>query len=166
MSYFRHFPFIEDYEIGDRTYLGMNIVIRTGFTDNDMNDSKNYLEYTVKDGETPEILADRLYDNSDYYWIITMFNNIFDISAQWPLTGIALKDFIDRTYGQDQFNIHHYISAATGAIVDSDHPHYDRIPITNREFEIDVNDQKRNIKVPVPDVVDSLRKQHKDKIVK
>lgn len=164
MSYFRYFPFIEDYEIGDRTYLGMNITIRTGFLNSDKEDPRNYLEYDVKDGETPEILADRMYDDADYYWVIMMFNDIFDIASEWPLTYNSLEDYIDRTYGSEQNDIHHYESAATSATVDSDHPEYDRIPITNREYEIRVNDSKRAIKVPVPNIVDSLRRQHKEKI--
>ena len=34
--------------------------------------------YDVKNGETPEILADKLYGESELHWIILLLNNVTD----------------------------------------------------------------------------------------
>ena len=34
--------------------------------------------YDVKNGETPEIIADKLYDDPKLHWIIMLINNVTD----------------------------------------------------------------------------------------
>lgn len=163
MSYFKRFPFIKDYEIQDRTYTGMDITRRTGIKDKDLLNPDVYIEYDVGEGETPEMLADRVYDDASLYWVIMMFNDIHDISSDWPLTQVALDKFVNRIY--DNINdTHHFESVATGAWVDSDHPDYDRIIVTNYEYEIQVNENKRTIRVPTPEYVGTIVSQHNELI--
>lgn len=164
MSYFKHFPFTKDYKIAGVSYDGMNIAVRTGFTQEEKNDDRNFIEYEIKEGERVEIIADRIYDDSELYWAILLFNDIFNISAEWPLEQYSLSNFIDRIYEEKKYEVHHYISVATGAHVSSTWPDYDRIPITNYEYEVAKNDDKRSIKIPVPQMIDKLKKQHKRKI--
>lgn len=164
MSYFNHFPFVQDYEIQDRLYTGLNITVRTGFPEEVKQNNQYFMMYNVKNGETPEMLADRVYDDVSLYWAILMMNDIFDVDSQWPLDSLAFQNFIKRKYNNDLYETHHYESAATGNWVESDWPEYDRIPVTNYEYELRVNDDKRKVKIPVPDVVLTLKKQQKEKI--
>lgn len=164
MSYFSSFPFVQNYSIDDKSITGMNITVRTGFSTATKDDEQYYIEYDLRDGESPEIIADRVYDDATLYWVILMFNDIHDIDSEWPLDSVALEIYIDRIYGDSKTDIHHYESAASGLWVDEDHPEYDLIPITNYEYEIRVNDDKRKIKVPVPEVVSSLKRQHRERI--
>lgn len=164
MSYFSRFPFVLDYKIQGKTYTGMDITRRTGIENKDQLNESSYLEYKVKNGETPIMLADRLYDDVDLYWVILMFNNIFDIHSDWPLDYISLDRYINRIY-DDPYGIHHYQSLATGAIVDfENNPDYDTIPVTNYEHETKLNDEKREIKVPTPVYAREIARQHKRQI--
>lgn len=164
MSYFNKFPYLIDYQIQGKTHTGIDITRRTDIVDGIKNNQNAYIEYNVQDGETPEMLADRIYDEPGLYWVILMFNDIFNVHTQWPLGYLTLMSYIDRAYGEDKFSVHHYIAASTGAIVDADYPDYDRIPITNQEHEIAINDSKRSIKVPDPDIVPEVVQQHNRKI--
>lgn len=164
MSYFNKFPFIKDYSIQGKFYTGMNITVRTGFGSDVKTNEQYYMDYNVKDGETPEMLADRMYDDASMYWVILMMNDIFDISDQWPLDSLSFERYLNRKYNNDLYETHHYESASSGNWVDSDWPEYDRIPVTNYDYEIRLNDSKRKIKIPVPDVVLDIKKQQREKI--
>jgi len=160
MGYFSRFPFIKEYKIQGKAYTGMDITRRTGIRNKSELGQDAYLIYTVGEGETPEMLADRLYDDPDMFWVIMMFNDSFDIDSDWPLTQLALDQYVQRVY-DDPNAIHHYESAASGAWVDGDlHPDHDLIPVTNYEYEIDQNDKKRYIKVPTPQYAATIISEH------
>jgi len=137
----------------------IDLTRRTAVLTEARNDPRTYIEYDVQEGETPEMLADRMYDSPDLYWVIMMFNELHDINQSWPLTTVALERYITRAY-DDPNGIHHYESASTGARVTSNHPLYDRVPVTNYEFEMRANEAKRRIKLPIPDLIGSIVSQH------
>lgn len=161
MSYFKRFPFAKDYKIQGRTYTGMDITKRTAVPREVKNNQDVYVEYSIKDGESPIVLADRAYNDSDMYWVILLFNDIFDIESDWPLDSISLQRYVDRVYN-DPNGIHHYESAATGSWVSPDfHPTYDTVPITNTEHEIAENDKKRVIKIPTESNARNIESEHR-----
>lgn len=114
IKYFSRFPFLT-YTLDPNTVevndIATNIFRRVEFLKNLKNDSRIYYPYDIKDGDTPEILAHKLYGSADYYWVITLFNNILDPLQDWPKTpGIFERYIIDR-YGSipaAQNTIHHY----------------------------------------------------------
>lgn len=160
MSYFTRFPFIRNYKIQGKTYTGMDITRRTSIVNRDSLSASAYIAYTINEGETPIILADRLYDDKDLYWVILLFNDIFDIEADWPLDQVSLDTYVNRIY-DDPYGIHHYEAISTGAWIDtSTYPSYDTIPVTNYEYEIALNDAKREIKLPHPNYVGTIVTQH------
>lgn len=160
MSYFKHFPIVNGYRMGGNEYLITDITRRTGFDFSGFDPDRVSIEYSIKEGETPEMIADRMYDSADLYWIIMMFNQIHDINDGWPLSQAALDLYIDRKY-TDPNAIHHYESIATGLVVDSDHVSYDRLPVTNSEYEYNLNETKRNIRLLDPEYVGYIKSQHR-----
>lgn len=150
MSYFNNFPVILDYEIQGQTYNGVDITRRTNVVAESKNNPANYIEYRVQEGETPEIIADRIYDDVGLYWVIMMFNDRFDVSSEWPLDSHSFERFVQRKYGSSVHRVRHYVSASSGAVVGIGWPEYDRQPVTNYEYELGVNDALRDIKVPTP----------------
>lgn len=164
MSYFSKFPYVLDYEVQGKIYDGIDITRRTDVVKDLKNNKNAYVEYSVADGETPEMLADRVYDEAGMYWVILMFNDMFDVHSDWPLSSGSLAKYVDRVYGEDKYSIHHYVASSTGAVVDESYPDYDRIPITNYEHEINANDAKRSIKLPDPDIVPQVVVAHKTQI--
>lgn len=76
-----------------------------------LNNTSAYYEYVVREDETPEILADRVYDDPEAYWIILYANNIYDTQYDWPLSSDAFEKFIISKYGSisnAKSQIHHY----------------------------------------------------------
>jgi len=159
MSYFKKFPFINRYKIQNKTFTAQDITRRTALLNESRNNPNAYTEYLIKDGESAHIISDRIYDTVDLYWVILMFNNIFDESSQWPLDHLSLDTYIKRMY-ENPNGLHHYVSAMTGSVVCRDHPEYDKVPITNYEHELNINEEKRRVKIPIPSVARQIVSEH------
>lgn len=159
MSYFKRFPFITDYKIQGKKYTGQDVTRRTAFLSEVKENPNAYQDYEIRDGESPHMIADRAYDNPDYYWIILLFNDRHDEIEDWPLDQLSLDSYIKRKY-DDPNGIHHWEAISTGAWVCLQHPEYDRIPITNSEWEMRLNEEKRKIKIPLPAYVLSIVNEH------
>lgn len=161
MSYFSRFPLVR--------YQGnllVNLTRRTGIPDSIKNDPAYYYEYTVDDSDTPEIVADKLYDDANLAWVILQFNDIVNVFEEWPMSQYALDQYINNKY-VNPHSIHHYLSLTTGARVFPDtHPSYDRKPVTCYEHEVNINDDKRKIKLVLPNLVGTIVKRHKEIIQK
>jgi len=164
MSYFKRFPMIVGYNLQGKTFDTMDITRRTGLSNEYIQNEQLSFEYQIQDRETPEILADRIYDDVSMFWTIMFFNNMFDVDTDWPMDSPTFERFVERQYGTAKYDIHHYESASTGLIVDSDYNEWDRIPITNYEYEMRLNDSKRTIRIPFPEVANSMANQHNKKI--
>lgn len=70
-----------------------------------------YYEYTIKDGDTPEILAEKVYGNPEAHWIILLANEIVDPQHGWPLDNRQFSEYIKTKYGSisnAKTDIHHY----------------------------------------------------------
>lgn len=151
MSYFRHFPMVE--------FDGVKMPNITASTLVETYGRDAFFEYTIEDGETPEMLAHRLYRDPEYASFILMLNTIVDPYEEWPMTSDQLSTVVSDKYN-DVNGIHHYESTA-GNIVSENYPTYDRVPVTNLQYEIDVNDAKRQILLIVPDLMPEVEEQHR-----
>lgn len=157
MSYFKGFPVIQ---LNDGSY-GMNITARVKMIGSYKDNERAFYTHIIQDGETPEIIADKFYDDVELAWVVMMFNDIFNVYTQWPVDQYTLNEYIDEKY-EDPNDIHHYVSISTGNIVDSTHVLYDRLPVTNREYENDENDSKREIRLVLPELVANVISQQKE----
>lgn len=144
MSYFNKFPLV-DYKMDNEDYLVVNVTKQSS-SSFIFDDPAYYIEYDIRDGDTPITIADKLYDDPELAWTVLLFNKIIDPFEQWPLDYSSLVDYCNTKY-QDIYGIHHYESLSTGLTVDSNFPEYDRYPVTNFEYETRVNDSKRKIKL-------------------
>lgn len=119
-----------------------------------------YDEYDVKEGETPEIIAEKFYGSSQYHWIIMLANDRFDYRSDFPLTQIAFEDYIADKY-EDPEGIHHY-EDANGVWVDSDAT--GAVSVSNRVYEDKVNESKRRIKIPSSQLIAKILKDFKNEM--
>lgn len=68
-----------------------------------------YDEYDIVEGETPEIVAEKIYGNPELHWIIMLFNERYDYLKDFPLTNAELYEHCVATYGEDHLeDVHHY----------------------------------------------------------
>ena len=141
-----------------------------------------YYEYIIQDGDTPEILAYKLYGSSERHWIILLYNDIIDPLFDWPLQQSVLNNFIENKYGSiswSQSNIKNYQKVTTRTdnysgtvqtdIVNVDANTYANVIISTNsytlgdgnsitvdvskqtqsyyDYEVDLNDSKKTIKI-------------------
>lgn len=75
-----------------------NLTSKFGFEKEFKNNTTLYYEYSITDGETPEVLAHKLYGDSEKHWIILSLNDIFNPATDWPLEYRNLMDVIEKKY--------------------------------------------------------------------
>jgi hypothetical protein len=75
-----------------------NVIARYNFDDAFKNNSAVYYNYRVRDGETPEIIADKLYGSSEKHWVILSYNDIYHPQFDWVLESASLNRFIENKY--------------------------------------------------------------------
>ena len=77
--YFKSFPTIPYDSAGDGTFKNVkNLMRRVAFRSKVKTNTMMFDTYDVKEGETPESIADKLYDDSELHWIVLMVNDITD----------------------------------------------------------------------------------------
>lgn len=109
--------------------------------------------YEIRDGETPDILADRIYGSSQYHWVLLLVNEKYDIYNDWPLSYEVLNNYIVEKYTLEMIgDVHHY--EKDGYIVLSDV--YGATAVSNWDYEVSENDKKRLIKIVHPSLIKQL----------
>ena len=157
--YFANFPLIPYDSVGNgELKLVTNLMKRVALRTKVRANTLLYDTYDVKEGETPEMLADKLYGDSNLHWIIMYVNNITDRYHQWPLSTPQFLAFVNDKYS-DPDGIHHYEITQTSGPTSSNGPDdYSHLlecnsdedgasPVTNREYEQRLQDQKRQINI-------------------
>lgn len=117
-----------------------------------------YDEYDIIDGETPEIIAEKVYGNPEYHWIIMLANQTFDYRKDFPLDEPTLVKFIAQKY-TNPYETREYVRD-DGLIVDSDYP--GAYPVSHDQWEREVNERKRRIKLISKDLINVILKNYKD----
>jgi len=100
-NYFNYYPKVV-YNLNDKNILDtiVNLTTNFNFIGDIVNNSSVYYEYTIADGDTPEIISYKLYSDPFYHWIILKINNIVDIKTQWPCDYDTLIQNIESYYSQ------------------------------------------------------------------
>ena len=157
--YFESFPTIFYDANGDGTFKDVkNLLRRVGLRTLVKSNVLLFDTYEVKEGETPEMIAHKLYGDSNLHWIILMINEVTDRYHQWPMTVPQFLDFINDKYDNPD-GIHYYETTQTSGDtkvkievfneVDDD-AYTGLTPITNREYEEDRQDKLRSIRLIDP----------------
>jgi hypothetical protein len=88
-----------------------DILHRVRFREVVKNNSLILYPYTVKDGETPEIIAHKLYGSSLYHWIVLFANDIYNLWDDWPMSYASFIEYLTKVYGSPDTAMattHHY----------------------------------------------------------
>ena len=115
--------------------------------------------YYIKDGDTPDIVSFNFYGSSEYHWIILLANEIISVATEWPRRSSDMFKYVEDKYGVgNSEEIHHYkiTSADTDIIVDYDSAKVAsgiHMPVTNFDYEIGINESKRQIKLIKPEFI-------------
>jgi hypothetical protein len=109
--YFANFPkIVYDFDLTN----GVDYKIVTDITRN-VRLRKQILEnislydyYDVEEGETPEIISEKIYGTPYYHWVIMLVNQRYDYVNDFPLTQLELDTYIDKKYGSKKYHVHDY----------------------------------------------------------
>ena len=167
--YFDAFPVIPYDAKGDLNFKDVtNLLRRVGMRAKLKSNTSLYDTYDVKEGETPEMIAHKLYGDAELHWVILLVNDITDRYHQWPMTGGQFLDYLNDKYTNPD-GIHHYESTQTSGDtkvkievfneVDDD-AYTGLTPITNREYEEQEQDKRRQIRLLDPSFVEQFTDEY------
>ena len=157
--FFNRFPYV-DYDIlgdGQQTKI-KNFLKRFDFREKVRKFGSIYIKWIVRDEDTPQIIAHKLYNSTHYYWIVLMINRMGDPTFDFPMNEKELNEFVDKKYGvENRRGFHHYESIETGAVGDLpegiivDKEYSAKVIIDNYEYELLLNDSRRHILMLKPE---------------
>ncbi len=175
MTYFRELPNVEYQNFlanksGSQDYILMkNIFIRGKLRDDLQNVFTLFNKYVINEGERPDEIAQKLYGDPSFDWVVLVTANIINYQNDYPLSSQQLWEYVTNKYGEEYVNdIRYYVTTEVkddsgrlilpaNAVVDKDFtiPNPDfptsfinpTVAISNWEYENDINDKKKTIYV-------------------
>ena len=177
MSYFRELPNLEYPSfLSDKNssldYIEIkNIFRRIKLRDDLENAFTLFDKYEIPMGYTPDMVADEEYGSSELDWVVLITAGIINVRNEWPLSDSDIYDFALDKYGGNINATRFYetkeikdsdkkIILPKGKVVDSDFvfTYYDngrqsvsgtnvRTGISNYEYEVRINDDKKDIHI-------------------
>lgn len=113
--------------------------------------------YDIREGETPEIIAEKFYNDANLHWVIMLVNERYNVYNDFPLSWSELNALINKKYANPNA-IKEY--RKDGYVVDSNV--IGATSITNRDYEIEKNEAKRRIKIIAPSLISLLVQELND----
>ena len=169
--------------------LSKNLFRRVRFRDNLNSLYVVSTKYTIQTGETPEIVSNKKYGSTDWYWTILILNNIIDVHNDWPVSDYELDIAIEKKYGESQNDIKFWETKTIyegnnlvlegGVILEYNEgrPQQQNVnyypaftfknktgievieKVTNREFEYRENEKKRDIYLIRPEYLNIMKEE-------
>ena len=189
-NYFRNIPKVK-YDINGtepNKYLNVtNIMKRISFKPSVIEDITDYYPYRVKDGERPDIISHQKYGSVAYAYLIMLINDIYDPIFDWPLSAQQFEKYLINKYGSVSsamgttkyyYQVVRAEVARTGVservpevkfVVDE--TTYNTLDVDARttqseyEWEDELNDNKREIKLINSDFIQDIDYQVKTSLV-
>lgn len=170
----------------DQEYVVMKNIFRR--TTADFNKVKGFLsfeKYVIAGDDKPYQVSQRIYGSPKYEWVILLTNNIVNVYTQWPRSNDEFNDYFRKKYGTQGEGLHHYVTreivfenvvvVKEGTIVDKDYrfilPNHTVIsgpslvrPVSNYEYEYEKNEEKREIYLINPLVIDDFIREMERKL--
>ena len=152
--YFVNFPLIPYDSVGNGQFkIVTNLLKRVAVRSKVKTNTALYDTYDVKEGESPEIIAHKLYDDPELHWVILLLNDITDKYHQWPKNQNQFLAYVNDKYSDVDATHHYEISQVSGdttikidiGTVNTDYP--TASIVTNYEYEEDLQDKKRKVRL-------------------
>lgn len=138
----------------ERVFIIKDISVNVRFIKETLQNITLYDEYDINDGDTPEIIAHKIYGSTQYHWALMLANLRFDYSKDWPMTYDRLQEYVKSKYGVDQMYVTRHYEDENGYVVNSDTP--TAVPVSNMVYEERINESKRRIKLVSKAMIDQI----------
>ena len=185
---FEYVSRLPDAKISD--YIRVKNLFKRGFLREDIfQDLAFFTKYQIIGDDRPDNVAFTNYNDSTLDWLVLMANNIQNVADEWPIAQSSFDEIMLDRYGSYDtlFNgIHHYettevrdsrnrIIVPSGLKVESDYSitffddNVDQlktltpvIPVTNYQYEENINNEKRSIYLLKPEYIQVVRDDLED----
>jgi hypothetical protein len=136
----------------------------------------SYQPYVIQDGERPDNVANKVYDDPTLDWVVLLANNIHSIYDEWPKDTESFKQYIIQKFGSLETamaTVKYYYDGNGNVINATDYSALaantgKRIE-TEYQYELRINTNKSKIRVFTPGVArtmaSSLRNLNRKPIV-
>ena len=166
--YFGHFPLIPYDSVGDGNFkLVTNLLKRVAVRSKVKTNISVFDTYDIKSGETPELIADKLYNDPELHWVVLLMNDITDRYHQWPLNENQFIAYINDKYDNIDATHHYEISQTSGDttikidIGTDNTDHSGATAITNYEYEVSQQNEIRKIRLLDPSYIEAFVDEYK-----
>lgn len=177
MSYFSNFNYTT-FEFDSEISVVKDIFSRSKFISEYKPYTDLYDLYEIQDGETIESMAYKIYNSADLYWVLMIFNDLYDVVEDWPRNSVSFIAYCEEKYGAYIDSIKHWVDSSGNVCgetklfsdpwVAPSNPgepgNTEYIPVTFTEYEADLNDKKRIIQILKPELLAEFIKQFKDSL--
>ena len=174
MGYFRELPnlrypsFLKEKKSSLDYIEVKNVFRRIKLRDDLQNNFTIFNKYEIEEGMRPDTVAEELYGNPEFDWIILTVAGILNVRNEWPLNNRDLYNYCLDKYDDSLNSVRFFetkevknadgkLILPKGKVVDSGFtiPNPDNVSanlnpvvgISNYEYETRLNDEKRNIYV-------------------
>jgi hypothetical protein len=109
--YFSNFPkIVYDFDLSSGTdyKIVTDISRNVRFRKQILENISLYDYYDIAEGETPEIISEKIYGTPYYHWVIMLANQRYDYVNDFPLSQLELDTHINKKYGNKKYQIHDY----------------------------------------------------------
>ena len=182
-TYFRQLPNLDYPSLAnDRTsvydYNQVKNIFKRAVLRQDVVDSYfQFNKYLIQGDDRPDSVASKVYGDANLDWVVLTTNNIINVRDEWPMSQNDIQNYLTNKYTSAQLAyIHHYetlkivdsyqrLIQPKGLIVEEGHSvtFVDRgvsktesktKSISYLDYELDLNDAKREINVLQPQYVE------------
>ena len=174
MGYFRELPnlrypsFLKEKKSSLDYIEVKNVFRRIKLRDDLQSNFTIFNKYEIEEGMRPDTVAEELYGNPEFDWIVLTVAGILNVRNEWPLNNRDLYNYCLDKYDDSLNSVRFFetkevknadgkLILPKGKVVDSDFtiPNPDNVSatlnpvvgISNYEYETRLNDEKRNIYV-------------------
>ena len=172
MGYFRELPnlrypsFLKEKKSSLDYIEVKNVFRRIKLRDDLQSNFTIFNKYEIEEGMRPDTVAEELYGNPEFDWIVLTVAGILNVRNEWPLNNRDLYNYCLDKYDDSLNSVRFFetkevknadgkLILPKGKVVDSDFtiPNPDNVSatlnpvvgISNYEYETRLNDEKRNI---------------------
>ena len=116
MTYFRELPNLNYQSTSsDRSSSEDYVVVKNIFRRAKLRDDLQYIftslvSYYIKDGVSPDQVAESVYGDGGLDWVVLTTANIINVRDQWPLDNRQIYNYAETKYGKDLNQIRHYVT--------------------------------------------------------
>lgn len=123
----------------------------------------SYVPYVVQDGERPDNVANKAYDDPTLDWTVLIANNIQNIYDEWPKDSETFKQYIIEKYGSLEAamaTVKYYYDGSGNIINSADYgvlsSNSGKRTETDYQYETRVNINKSKIRLFRPSIAKSM----------